>query len=238
MQDARRNIGSRPLHFLLTLACTSVLCTAAASPLAAQSALHTSPLPTAPTVTGKDTSGDERSCVSLMSNGLQSLQGKKVPLLIVRIGLDARLHDAALSRSSGDRALDKALLTCANGHPFMPITVNGQPAEVRWVVAYYVVPEIHEDGFLPASSNGKPRTCQNWPESAVRRNLNGDATYAYRIGTDGSTKDIKLTQSTGDADLDKATLDCVAAWKFFPALQNNNPIEIERTGRQHWRIQP
>ena len=60
-------------------------------------------------------------------------------------------------------------------------------------------------------------------------------TYSYRIGTDGSTKDIKLTKSSGDADLDKATLDCVALWKFFPAVQNGKAVEIDRNGGQHWR---
>ncbi len=170
-----------------------------------------------------------------MPNGLQTLQGKTIPVLVVRIGLDAKLHDAQLSKSSGDQDLDKALLRCANGHPYKPVIVNGKPAEVRWVMAYYVIPQMHEDGFLPASSNGQPHSCQNWPESAVRKKLNGDASFSYRIGTDGSTKDIKLTQSTGDADLDKATIDCVAAWKFFPAVQNNKPVEVERTGGQHWR---
>ena len=218
------------------LASAATLGLAMSSSLAAQPAQQAPPAantPAAPAQDGRNTG--ERSCVALMPNGLQSLQGKQIPVLVVRIGLDAKLHDARLPRSSGDAAVDKALIRCADGHPFMPVTVNGEPAEVEWILAYYVVPEVREDGFTPASSNGQPHTCHNWPESAVRRNLNGDATYSYRIATDGSTKDIKLTQSTGDADLDKATLDCVASWKFFPAMQKGKPVEIDRNGGQHWR---
>ena len=217
------------------LASAATLGLAMCSPLWALSAPQAPSPANTPAVPAQDDRTGERSCVALMPNGLQSLQGKQIPVLIVRIGLDAKLHDAQLPRSSGDPAVDKALIRCADGHPFMPVTVKGKPAEVEWIMAYYVVPEVREDGFTPASSNGQPHTCHNWPESAVRRNLNGDATYSYRIGTDGSTKDIKLTRSTGDADLDQATLDCVASWKFFPAMQKGKPVEIDRNGGQHWR---
>ncbi|MBV9571207.1 MAG: TonB family protein [Alphaproteobacteria bacterium] len=231
MQRIWGNNGQRTPRSTRTLAGLAGFVTAVALPLHAQQATPTA----SPTATGQQAIASERSCVSLMPNGLETLQGKTIPVLVVRVGLDARLHDAQLSRSSGDQDLDKALVRCANRHPFKPVIVNGKAAEVRWVMAYYVVPQIHEDGFSPASSNGQPHSCQNWPESAVRRKLNGDASFSYRIGTDGSTKDIKLTQSTGDADLDKATLDCVAAWKFFPAVQDNKPVEVDRTGGQHWR---
>jgi|tagenome__1003787_1003787.scaffolds.fasta_scaffold20983443_10 TonB family protein len=225
----------------LFLACAATFGVAMSSPLWGQPAAQvpaTAPANTPAAAATEASNTEERSCVSLMPNGLQSLEGKQIPVLVVRVGLDAKLHDARLPRSSGDPALDKALIRCADGHPFMPVTVHGQPAEVEWIMAYYVVPEVHQDGFTPASSNGQRHVCQNWPQSAVRRNLNGDATFSYRIGTDGSTRDIKLAQSTGDADLDKATLDCVASWKFFPAVQNGKPVEIDRNGGQHWRTHP
>src|SRR4051794_21055888 len=135
MQNVRGNTGWGNTRSRLVVACIVGLCTAPAAPLNAQPAPQPPPATAAstPAATGPQATTGERSCVSLMPNGLQTLQGKTVPVLVVRVGLDAKLHDAQLSRSSGDESLDKALIACANGHAFLPVTVKGKPAEVRWV---------------------------------------------------------------------------------------------------------
>src|SRR5436305_2056636 len=109
MQNTRGNNLRQSVYSSLLLACVAAIATAGASPLDAQA---TQAPPAAATGASTATSPGSNntadgSCVSLMPNGLQTLQGKNIPVLVVRIGLDAKLHDAQLSRSSGDQDLDK-----------------------------------------------------------------------------------------------------------------------------------
>ena len=63
-------------------------------------------------------------------------------------------------------------------------------------------------------------------------------TVAYRTAADGSTKDIKVQQSSGYHVLDQATTQCVASWQFFPATHDGHPVEIDRVNKIGWSLGP
>ena len=43
------------------------------------------------------------------------------------------------------------------------------------------------------------------------------------VGADGSVQDVKIDQSSGYRDLDRAALEAVRKWKFNPGLTDGKP---------------
>jgi protein TonB len=61
------------------------------------------------------------------------------------------------------------------------------------------------------------------PDSLRRRNINLVALARFKVGTDGSAQ-VELIEPTSDPDLNRALLDSLKRWRFFPAMQNGKPV--------------
>ena len=61
------------------------------------------------------------------------------------------------------------------------------------------------------------------PEALRRRNVEITAVASFKVAADG-TAQVQLTTPTGDADLNRAVLDALKRWRFFPALQDGKPV--------------
>jgi TonB family protein len=158
-------------------------------------------------------------------------------LFWARIAPDGEMQDMSLYKSSGDDQLDKAILRCAEGARYAPIRIGGTPTEITWVIGYFWWPQSSR--FAPASPTGEAASIcavrRYHPLVAVRLHLQGKTTVSHRIAIDGTTRDAKITESSGDPVLDRATLDCVNAFKYFPALHDGQPVEIDRTLFIKWQ---
>lgn len=55
--------------------------------------------------------------------------------------------------------------------------------------------------------------------------ITGTAVVLILVGPDGVPVDVKLHQSTGSADLDKAAIDAAKAWRFNPQIKNGKAVE-------------
>ncbi len=75
------------------------------------------------------------------------------------------------------------------------------------------------------------RSCDNYPGSAMRAGASGVAWVNIRVGDDGWPDSVRLSRSSGRADLDRATLACVRNWHFRDGYDWR---QARVTWRFHW----
>jgi TonB family protein len=159
-------------------------------------------------------------------------------LFWARITADGEMRDVRLYKSSGDDELDQAILRCADGAYYSPVRIGGIPTEITWVIGYFWW--LQSSSFHSANpAGGIAGSCpvrRYYPAVAIRRHLEGKTTVSYRIATDGTTKDAKITESSGTSILDQASLDCVGAYKYAPALHNGRPVEVDGVVSIVWKL--
>jgi TonB family protein len=61
---------------------------------------------------------------------------------------------------------------------------------------------------------------------------------SFRIGTDGSPKNVAVSATSGYPDLDQAAVACAAQWKYRPALQDGRPVEADWKANVKWSMEP
>jgi len=61
------------------------------------------------------------------------------------------------------------------------------------------------------------------PDSLRHRTVDLVAVARFRVTVDGSAQ-VELTQPTGDPDLNRALVETLKRWRFFPAMQSGKPI--------------
>jgi TonB family protein len=77
------------------------------------------------------------------------------------------------------------------------------------------LPAMAEEG-PPVHSSGLPNSTCDYPEAALQAKAEGTALVAFVAMDDGTFRSVSVLTSSGNADLDKATLDCVSHWRFDP----------------------
>jgi TonB family protein len=93
--------------------------------------------------------------------------------------------------------------------------------------------------FTAPSAAGSPHVCDQsvYPPAALAAGEEGAVGLAFRIGTDGSPKNVTVSSTSGYADLDQAAISCAAQWKYSPAMQSGHPVEADWKAVVHWSIQ-
>jgi protein TonB len=61
------------------------------------------------------------------------------------------------------------------------------------------------------------------PESLRHRTLEVVAVARFRVNAAGSVE-VELTGPTSDPDLNRALVDTLRRWRFFPAMQSGKPV--------------
>lgn len=61
------------------------------------------------------------------------------------------------------------------------------------------------------------------PDALRRRNLDLVALARFKVAADGSAQ-VELIEPTSEPDLNRALLDSLKRWRFFPAMQNGKPV--------------
>ena len=85
--------------------------------------------------------------------------------------------------------------------------------------------------------DGTPHVCMNdYPESAIWDGAEGMAQVAFRIGADGKVRNVTLVKSTGNEDLDAATLGCVGRWSYKPATRGGIAVEVPWRAAVEWKL--
>jgi protein TonB len=61
------------------------------------------------------------------------------------------------------------------------------------------------------------------PEALRRRNIEVVAMARFRVGADGGAE-VDLVEPTSEPDLNRALLESLRRWRFFPAMQDGKPV--------------
>src|SRR5277367_4205891 len=98
----------------------------------------------------------------------------------------------------------------------------------RWgfaVIGAGLVASAHAQDTAPTTEPVpvEPHTCS---DHGLER-LHGITHLKFRVGVDGAAQDIAVEKTSGNADLDQASIDCVATWKYKPATQNGHPVVFD-----------
>jgi protein TonB len=61
------------------------------------------------------------------------------------------------------------------------------------------------------------------PDALRRHSVELVALARFRVAVDGSAQ-VELIEPTSDPDLNRALLESLKRWRFFPAMQNGKPV--------------
>src|ERR1700679_4186262 len=100
-----------------------------------------------------------------------------------------------------------------------------------------VAPPVKPAVTAPASI-GRPHTCgqRYYPAMATRLGHEGTTTIGFKIGPDGSVKDVTIVSSSGFDELDQAAIPCAQGWTYKPAMQNGQPVEVPWQAKVTWKL--
>ena len=179
-----------------------------------------------------------RSCDEFVQPGV-SPSGSMPTFLSYRLTLTGELRGVTLYRSSGNAALDQAAIACAAATHMPVMSIEGKPVEINWVGG---VPWNSKwRTFYGLAPDGSSHICparQWYPKFAVLRHETGAAEVEYHIATDGNVRDVVIARSSGFPLLDNAAIQCASTWKYFPATQDGNPVQIDFISVIYWRMSP
>ena len=89
-------------------------------------------------------------------------------------------------------------------------------------------PELHA---APTDVAIMPRSMPKpiYPRAELVRGIEGEVVVRVRVGVDGAPVQIRLERTSGNVNLDRAALDAARKWRFFPAMQAGDAVEVETT---------
>lgn len=97
------------------------------------------------------------------------------------------------------------------------------------------LPAMAEEG-PPVHSSGLPNSTCEYPEAALQVKAEGTVLVGFVAMTDGTFRSVSVLTSSGNADLDKAALDCASRWRFDPK-SNADKLWIAAQGAYiGWKI--
>ena len=182
------------------------------------------------------------------------------------VAADGSVKDVWIVDKSQVAAIDDAAKACVSAWRYRPATRDGKPVAKPWqdVMRWEMrIPPAPAGAPLtsitvaakppPASPNprqpqpqpqiitpvsvGRPHTCANfYPPEAVEARAQGRVLLSFHIATDGTTKDLSIATSSGNADLDAASLSCAAQWLYRPAMVAGAPVETPWQAYVQWSL--
>src|ERR1051326_8966547 len=97
----------------------------------------------------------------------------------------------------------------------------------------FLSPVVHAEGAAISSTTlpsplGAPHVCGiHWyPEEALRAGIEGRTVVRFVISTDGTVKSPEIASSSGNTEIDTASLNCVSKILYKPATKDGQPVEI------------
>ncbi len=88
-------------------------------------------------------------------------------------------------------------------------------------------------------SVGRPHVCATfYPPAALKGHVEGTTTLDFVVTVQGGVRDIKVSNSSGNKDLDDAAVNCASRWRYKPATKDTVPIEMSWKANVVWKITP
>ena len=171
-------------------------------------------------------------------------QGKCV--VRMEVGGNGDVLAEQLLISTGFPRLDSACVVAfLDGH-FIPATLNGKPV-VSWINIPTVwkidsakfpdykdfsdTPKVADDYQLEIGAD-------HFPPAALEKKAQGNCIVRTLITQNGVAVEVKLTKSTGNADLDAACIQAIKRARFTPALKDGVPDAAAIDLVLDWKLPP
>jgi TonB family protein len=90
---------------------------------------------------------------------------------------------------------------------------------------------------LPAAT-GQPHVCDQglYPVAAMQAKVEGTTLLAFTVGSDGNVAGVAVKTSSGNADLDAASVACAKAWQYQPAWKDGVAVDMPWQARVVWKM--
>jgi TonB family protein len=80
------------------------------------------------------------------------------------------------------------------------------------------------------------RCVDDYPESAVQAGIEGETALSFTVTSQGTVTDVKIVHSSGNADLDAASVVCAGKWKYSPAKKKGVPVATVVQATAGWNL--
>ena len=119
--------------------------------------------------------------------------------------------------------LCRAALADGNGDIHFSVTVPiGKPESVSADSRPYPV--------------GPSHVCASYPREALRVFAQGMTTMSFTVTAQGNVSNIRIEKSSGNNDLDAASIKCASKWRYKPAMKDGVAIDIPWVANAAWKI--
>lgn len=153
--------------------------------------------------------------------------------LSFQISPEGKVTNVVVQSSSGSQQLDAAARLCVMGWLYKPQMQDGKPVAVPGS-ARITWKSPDDDG--PQNSQAKTAmvsvpiwrrggySCIGWHTGSKLPPHN--VVMSFFVETDGTVKDVAVSQSSGDAEADSDAVKCLSQRHYEPAKQDGKPIEV------------
>lgn len=166
------------------------------------------------------------------------------PLLRFVVGTDGAVTDIEVKQSSGSSDLDVRSVACARKWRYSPAWKDGKPAKTKLsALAYWSDRSLPEDQSfqspepLPRSEALK-RCLARYPQQAAEQHAEGRTDLLITVTADGAVTDAAVAKSSGNAALDRASLDCIALQSYRPAYFGDEKVPVRLALWVTWTFMP
>jgi TonB family protein len=88
-------------------------------------------------------------------------------------------------------------------------------------------------------SIGIPHTCNRYyPPELQEQGIQGTTLLSFRVTDYGSVREIVVSETSGNKDLDAAAVFCAQHWRYKPATRNGRVIEVPWVAKVVWALPP
>jgi TonB family protein len=171
-------------------------------------------------------------CVPAWPDPPVNLKAIGKTLLLMDVDETGAVSHIKLKASSGERALDDAVLNAVAKCRFTPLVQDGIPVTHSFVLLHAWVPGQASEPLRAKSVCDKPK----YPEAARRYGQQGTVALKFLIGTDGHVVDAKVIKSSGFDLLDQAALNGLSKCLFEAAKVDGKPVEAWTQVQYVWSL--
>ncbi len=179
------------------------------------------------------------SCNGYPQRALQ-LNAQGTATVAFTVTSQGTVADPVIERSTGNEDLDAASIACVRRWLYIPASRDGVPVASPWKAAVrWDMPPMDPDTALAfhTSMISGPHACTNpYPPAAQRRNIQGTTTVAFTITPLGTVANLVVAQSSGNSDLDAASISCVRTWIYKPAERGGQAVAVPWKAAIQWKL--
>ncbi len=160
--------------------------------------------------------GAPHACNGFYPEAARLAHVEGVTALDFHIDVNGAVSHVRVAKSSGSEDLDDAAASCVRTWRYIPTLKDGKPVEVLWSAeTEWRVPAAPPPPPAPLTTlTERDNDCFHYPFWPERKHIGGTATVKFSISADGLPGDVVLSKESGNADLDKAALECVNSMRF------------------------